>query len=291
VIDFRVGRVLRTRRVRRDAFAAGSESPPYLGPICPLALVPILLLAFWPVWRWYGARMTDGSDEPLGLIALLTAAAFVPRRGWLEVIRPRALAVATGVLALYVAAFDHLPLLVRGAVAVAALGAVLPRDSARSPLPLLALLLLSLPLIATLQFYLGFPLRVATTWCAAHVLGLTGCVVEAHGTVLRWAGEEILVDAPCSGIRMLWTASYLSATLAAVHRLPTARFSRLAQTTAAVVFLANLARTVVLFFLETGLWPNPPWAHEAAGLALFIVAAGACAATARWLRVRPAPVA
>lgn len=255
--------------------------------VTPAILVPLLLVAFWPVWRWYAMRMTDGSDEPLGLVALLTAAAFVPRAGWST---PRPTAALVGVLAalaVAIGAFDSLPALVRGAVAVGALACALPRDPARPRLALVVLLLLSLPLIATLQFYLGFPLRAVTTWCAAHVLSLGGLEVAAQGTVLRWAGEEILVDAPCSGIRMLWTASYLSATLAALHRLPAAKLVRLAQATAMVVFLANLARTVLLFFLETGLWPNPPWAHEAAGLAMFLAAAAACVVSARALRLRP----
>lgn len=252
----------------------------------PFVLASALLVSFWPVWRWYVARMADRSDEPLGVLALLTAVAFLPRRGWREALGGRAVAGAAAALAVYIVVFDHVPALVRGALAVLALACVLPRDRTRPWLPRIALLLLSLPLIATLQFYLGFPLRALTTWCAAHLLALGGHAVEAQGTVLRWAGEEILVDAPCSGIRMLWTASYLSATLAVLHRLPARRFLRLAQLTAAVVFLANLARTVLLFFLETGLWPNPPWAHEAAGLALFFVATGACAAGAWWLRPR-----
>ncbi|MBE2213682.1 MAG: archaeosortase/exosortase family protein [Opitutaceae bacterium] len=246
--------------------------------------MPVLLVAFWPVWRWYLARMADGSDEPLGLIALLTAAAFLPRRGWRGPIGTRALIGAIAALAFHLVGFEHLPALVRAALAVGAIVCVLPRDPARSPLPLIALLLLSLPLIATLQFYLGYPLRAVTTWCAAHLLALGGQAVAAHGTVLQWAGEEVLVDAPCSGIRMLWTSCYLSATLAAVHRLPARRFLRLARWTAAVVFLANLARTILLFFLETGQWPNPPWAHEAAGLAMFLLAAVACVAAAHHLR-------
>lgn len=254
---------------------------------CPAVLVPVVVAGFWPVWRWYAARMTDGSDDPLGLVALVTVLAFLPRSGWRRSLSRRALLAAAVILAVHVLTFGYTPPLVRGGFAVMALACILPPDAARSPLPRFALLLLSLPVIASLQFYLGFPLRAATAWCAAQVLGVFGYAVEAHGTVLAWAGEEILVDAPCSGIRMLWTASYLSATLAALHRLPGWRVVRLAQLTAAAVFLANLARTVMLFFLETGFWPNPPWAHEAAGLALFVVAAGTCAGAARWLRPRP----
>lgn len=35
-------------------------------------LIVAQLAAFWPVWCWYVSRMTDGSDEPLGILALIT---------------------------------------------------------------------------------------------------------------------------------------------------------------------------------------------------------------------------
>src|SRR5277367_740232 len=32
----------------------------------------LLLVAFWPVWQWFIERYLDKSDEPLGILALLT---------------------------------------------------------------------------------------------------------------------------------------------------------------------------------------------------------------------------
>ena len=32
----------------------------------------LLALALWPTWWWMGQRMVDGSDDPLGLLALAT---------------------------------------------------------------------------------------------------------------------------------------------------------------------------------------------------------------------------
>ncbi len=32
----------------------------------------LLMGTFWPVWQWYFERLTDPSDEPLGIIAVLT---------------------------------------------------------------------------------------------------------------------------------------------------------------------------------------------------------------------------
>ena len=40
----------------------------------PLLILAMQGVAFWPVWRWYGERITDGSDEPWGIVALATHA-------------------------------------------------------------------------------------------------------------------------------------------------------------------------------------------------------------------------
>jgi exosortase/archaeosortase family protein len=154
--------------------------------------------------------------------------------------------------------------------------------------------MLSLPVVATLQFYLGFPMRAATAWCTAGLLQLGGTAIEARGTILHWAGDDVLLDAPCSGIRMLWMTLFLVSLLAAAHRLPGWRYLRLLHFGAGAVFVVNVARSIVLFFLETGQWPNPPWAHETAGLAAFLAVAGACVLQAGRLRQKadvPARVA
>ena len=251
---------------------------------CPAVILPVLVAAFWPVWRWYLARITDGSDEPWGLLALATACVFLPRRGWLSGLPSSRLHAVGGLLAVYAVAWPHLPALVRAGLAMATLACGLPPERDRPAMPRVVLLLISLPVIASLQFYLGFPLRALTAWAAAHVLTATGFAVEAHGTVLTWAGEEILVDTPCSGIRMLWTAVYLATTLAAVHGLPARRFVRLLQATGAAVFVGNLLRTVLLFFPEARVWPNPAGLHEGIGIACFLAVAMALVAFARRLR-------
>jgi exosortase/archaeosortase family protein len=135
--------------------------------------------------------------------------------------------------------------------------------------------------MATLQYVLGFPLRAATAWCTAAALSVCGITVEAHGTLLSWAGEHVLVDAPCSGIRMAWCTAVAASALGCVHGLPALRFLRLLHAAAGAVFAANVVRSIVLFLLETGHWPNPPWAHEVAGLVCFAAALGACVFTAR----------
>jgi exosortase/archaeosortase family protein len=72
---------------------------------------------------------------------------------------------------------------------------------------------------------------------------------------------------------MLWTGLVLAAELACRLRLDARATLILFRQTALAVFVANTLRAAFVFCLETGLWPDPPWAHEAVGLALFAAVA------------------
>lgn len=250
-------------------------TPPLHAPASALATrgaaLAALLLAGWPVLRWYALRLGDGSDEPHGLAALAAALLFAPWRAWRETLSPRRHRLLALALLAYCAAFPFAPPLVRALLFVGALGLVAaPRGFAFA---WTGLLVLSLPIVATLQFYLGYPLRVLTAALCAPLLGLGGLRVEAAGTTLAWAGERVIVDTPCSGLRMLWTGLLFAAVLACRHRLDTRATLALFRAAALAVFVANTLRAAAVFCLETRLWPNPPWAHETAGLALFALAA------------------
>ena len=244
------------------------------------AAVLALLLAGWPVLRWYALRLGDGSDEPQGLVAFAAALVFAPWRAWSDPLPPRRHAVLAALLLAYCAAFPFAPPLARALIFVVALGlAAAPRGFAFAWSALLAL---SLPLVATLQFYLGYPLRALTAALAAPLLALGGLRVEASGTTLAWAGERVIVDTPCSGLRMLWTGLVLAAVLACRFRLGARPAVALFRQASLAIFIANTLRAAFIFCLETGLWPNPPWAHESVGLALFaIVALGVIALAER----------
>ena len=134
-------------------------------------------------------------------------------------------AVPAGVVALlavYAVAFVFVPPLLRAAIAVAALGCLLHDRRWGGPLPAggWGLLLLGLPLLASLQYYLGYPLRILAARLTVPLLGMAGVSVAAQGTGLLWRGELVLVDAPCSGLRMLWAGTYLALALAAWLGLP-----------------------------------------------------------------------
>jgi exosortase/archaeosortase family protein len=246
----------------------------------------LLLAAGWPVLRWHATRMGDGGDEPLGLLALGLALALTPRAAWRGEIS-NAASLVSGALALAAAlGAGWLPMLARAVLLAAALGVAL---EGRTPGRLVAgrkdkeererigggalgragLLVLSLPVMATLQFYAGYPLRVLTAEAGRPLIALFGVATERAGVALTWAGGVVVVDAPCSGVNMLWTGGVLACALAAWLRLGAARTSVLGAVALAAILAGNTVRAAVLFFIESGLRPAPGWAHEGIGLAVF----------------------
>jgi exosortase/archaeosortase family protein len=218
--------------------------------------------------------MSDGSDEPWGLVSLLLAVFLFTRL-------PKAQSPASSLLAgtmatlAYAAAFPFAPPMLRAVFALAAIAVTAAplRDGGSSP-ALLGLLLLSLPVVASLQFYLGHPLRVVSGVVAAELLSLSGFNVVADGTSLRFGTELVAIDAPCSGVRMLWGGTLLALALAAVLHLRLPRTVCLTLGAAVTVVLANGVRAAALFFPETGVIALPAWCHAAIGLVTFAAAGG-----------------
>lgn len=237
-------------------------------------MVAGLAAALWPHWIYMARRTVDGSDEPWGVLALVTVAVLLVReRRRLE--RPtRAALVAAGALAVAAAlASLTLPDLVAAALAMLALGVFLVHAlPGRPATPLVALLLLALPLIASLQFYLGYPLRAFTAHATAALLTAAGIDATAAGATLVHDGLTVLVDAPCAGIGMLWIGSYCAALLSYLAEAGALRTAFNAAAAALLVLAANVARNTALFFPEAGLVHWPAWAHEAIGLAALALA-------------------
>jgi len=247
-------------------------------------------LAGWPVWRWFGARLDDGSDEPWGIAALGLSLISLPWRGLRARGPPRWAGTTAAVVAVAVVGFGVWPPLVRAGLWMLALVGLLGGTG-----PWLArtgLLLLGLPVTATAEFFLGYPLRVAVAAGNAPVLRLLGWNVERRGAALQWAGETVLIDAPCSGIQMLWTGLAAASVLALAWRLGERASMALVGRAAGVVALANGLRCTVLFIAEVKLHPVPGWLHEGIGLVLFAAALGViCVAGARLRRETGGPAA
>jgi exosortase/archaeosortase family protein len=239
-----------------------------------VALLGGLLLALWPHWIYMARRMVDGSDEPWGILALATVLVLVARDRAALSVPTRSALVASAALAVAAAAANLvLPDLAAAAVAMLALALFLVHAlPGRPATPLVALLLLALPVVASLQFYLGFPLRVFTAHAATLVLALAGVEANAAGAAILHHGTTVLVDAPCAGIGMLWIGSYTAALLSYLARADGARTATNAVAAALLVLAANVARNAALFFPEARLVQWPAWSHEAIGLAALALA-------------------
>jgi exosortase/archaeosortase family protein len=231
-------------------------------------LPALLLLALWPHWIYVARRLVDGSDEPWGILALATVVALLVRDRALFELPPRSALVASALLAVTAALAELvLPDLAAAAIATLAVGVYLAHALRRPATALVILLLLALPIVASLQFYLGFPLRVLVAHASALLLSLAGIEATAVGASIVSEGTTVLIDAPCAGIGMLWIGSYAAALLSYLGAADARRTLAHGCLAALLVLAANIARNTVLFFPESGRLHWPAWSHDAVGLA------------------------
>ncbi len=248
-------------------------------------ILPLQLLAFWPVWRWYAARVTGSIDETWGLLALSTGVLFF----WWKKSRPHEtetnLLWPTLLVLTYALTYTLLPPLLRATLAFTAIACTISslRLGTSFHPGALGLFYLSLPVTASLQFYGGYPLRVIVAGAAAPLLQLGGFAVIREGTCLNWGGQLIWVDAPCSGIRMLWAGLYLTCTLACFYQLrPLKTLFALTLASFAIIF-GNVFRAIALFYIEAGIVEAPSWTHDYAGVVAFAIVAIGILIGVQWI--------
>ena len=254
----------------------------------PRIMLVAMVLATWPVWRWYGVRSIDGSDEPWGLLALGTLIALSLRNGFSLPKNAERFWGPAVLLAIYALTFRSFSPLPRAIIAAAAFGALCFRG--RTAVAHAGLLALSLPVIASVQFYLGYPLRVLAAEASAMALRALDFAVTREGSLLHWRGETIMVDTPCGGVHMLWVGFYLAASLAIWSRLGNLRALGLFAATLVLVIGANVIRATALFFKESGIIALPGWTHAGIGALLFGAAAFIILRFARDSEAKPCPV-
>lgn len=244
----------------------------------PAALVlPVMLIAFWDAWRLLAGRFGDGmSALPLALIMLavtVPALRRLPDGTWPRV----APMLPAALLVLYAAATVAAPALVQIVVAVVAVLVTGYKASAsRLPLPpLIALGLLVLPVMPSLDFYLAYPMRVICANLTAGLLRLNGLSVGVEGVALSWHGALILFDAACSGVRMLWASLFLVSAIALVAGFDARRYAGAIGIAVALAIAGNALRAASLFYVENGFVEHlsGPIAHEAVGIVSFAMLA------------------
>ncbi len=238
--------------------------------LAPLTWLALHALALWPHGAWVWQRLGDRSDDPLGVFALALLAWLVWRGRAAMRVAPRWpwIAAAVGLSVLATLALGGAPQLVAAMVATAALMcsvvAWLPGGCAR--LPLAGLALLSLPLVASLQFYVGYPLRVVTAQLSAWALQAVGMDALRSGASMTVRGQLVIVDAPCSGVQMAWFAYFAACAVAATNGMRDSHFARRLPWVGVIVLMCNALRNSVLVALESRPQGLSSTLHEVMGL-------------------------
>ncbi|RZL64478.1 MAG: exosortase Q [Variovorax sp.] len=257
----------------------------------PIGWLALQAAALAPTWAWMVARMRDGSDDPLGLLALGALALLVwtvrgelraaPRLGWLALALVGTLAAT--MLRAGLGPVPALPPLAAGLIAVLALAcgllAFMPQRIAAGPV--VGLAVLALPLLSSLQFYAGYPLRVVTAEASRWLLA-SGFQVAREGSSLWVDGRLVIVDAPCSGVQMVWLGYFTACAVALWARRTDRAFFACLPLVGLCVLVGNIARNSALIAFEGAGQPLAPWAHNALGLVvLALVCGGIASAMAR----------
>lgn len=255
----------------------------------PLTWLALLAAAHWTHWRWAAARLSDGSDDPLGLAAVLVLVwALLRQAGELRA-QPRPLWLGFSMMLSLAAtaAVWWLPPLLGAMLAALALAsgvrAFMP--SGRATWPLAGLAVLALPLVSSMQFYAGYPLRVVTAELSTWGLRALGFVVERTGSAMLVDGQLIIVDAPCSGVQMVWMAYFCACTMALWRDLRDTQFLRRLPLVGVLMLLGNVLRNTVLVGLQASHVGLSESAHQGVGL---LVLALVCAAVCGLMAMRPA---
>jgi exosortase/archaeosortase family protein len=241
---------------------------------------PVLALlaigaACWHGWRELAARVNGfGELLPLSLVLAALAMPLVARRGRPHHVPKVPLAALLGGYSLAVILAPPIFCIAPAVLAVcyclhAASQDGLPRSS------FLGLVLLALPILPTLEFYTAYPVRLAAIEVTAGLLRMNGIAVAVEGLALRFDGILIQFDAPCSGVRMLWTCWFLTSALAHLYGFAWWRYALALMLATSFAVAGNILRATSLFYVEAGVlqFGQRPWLHEAVGLAAFVMTA------------------
>src|SRR5262249_7220016 len=143
----------------------------------------------------------------------------------------------------------------------------------RPPVAFWGLVALALPVVPSLQFTFGYPMRIVSAALAVGLLQIHGMGVTRQGTFLLWRDEMVQFDAPRSGVHMLWAGLLLTLGVCVLFRLGPLKVALAILLSLALTLAANVLRASSLFYLETGFVAHSPaWWHEGVGVAAFVAA-------------------
>lgn len=245
----------------------------------PLVLQFVAIMAGWDAWRWYFARVSEASETaPLLALTVLLGFLGAPRMLSRDPNRKAPWLPVTVLLGLYAASYAIAPPVIRCTIAAMAAFAPISFAAFRKPPPIAfwGLVMLAMPVLPSLHFTLGYPMRVVSAALALAIMQMHGFEIAREGTFLVWGGEIVQFDAPCSGVNMLWAGLLLTLAACLLFRLNAARVVLAVVLSVAVTLVTNAFRATVLFYMEAGFLPvGPPWWHEGVGVVSFAMGAAA----------------
>jgi exosortase/archaeosortase family protein len=244
----------------------------------PLLASMLVMAATWGAWRWYLERVWAAPEEAaaLAVTVVFVATLAVARKGQGASPRPLPLAAVAILLVAYAASYFVFPPIVRAAIAVAAtlFCFYLAALRERPPVAFWGLVALALPVLPSLQFMLGYPMRIVSAALSVALLQAHGLAVTRQGTFLVWRDEMIQFDAPCSGVNMLWAGLLLTLMGCVLFRLGAVKVMAAVALSVVLSVACNVLRASSLFYVEAGLVPQAPaWWHDGIGIAAFTLSA------------------
>jgi exosortase/archaeosortase family protein len=269
-----------------------------------------ICVAFWSTIVWLVQRTFDRSDEPWGLLSLATVVFLLvlgkkfnlsfasnissqnPTHS--DVPGLSALGNLAGLicLLLHFLLAGRAPFMVHGVLMILALWFLLvSKLNVSSKAGILGLLFLVLPVMPSVDFYAGYPVRFVVAAGASSLLWCLGMLVHQEGTVLSINQRLFAIDVPCSGIHMLWVEAYAIMLLATLFRLRLKQTVALGAAGCILILIGNVFRaaTLIVFdLLSTQLSASnvsslEPIVHPLVGLFSFCLVTGAISLLARKL--------
>lgn len=244
----------------------------------PVVVALLCAVATWDSWRWFVQRVGATPEEALsfGIAALVLLGLALKRAAT----QGGAFAVPVGpvaaLLVLHAAASVWAPSIGAAAVAATALLYVLYRAAfGVSPPPaFFGLVALTMPVLPSLQFVLGYPMRIVSASLTVWLLQAQGVPIARDGTFVTVGGEMVQFDAPCSGVSMLWALVLLVLMAGLSARSGALRLAGMLVLAVAAAIVCNVLRVGSLLFAEAALQARlSDTLHEGIGIVAFALSA------------------
>jgi exosortase/archaeosortase family protein len=261
---------------------------------------------------WFVQRTFDHSDEPWGLLSLATVVFLLVLGSKFNLVRDtnmlsppvtsfiKNLGNFAGLSCLLIHLFcgSRAPFMVHAVLMILTIWfLVISKLTTPSKAGMLGLLLLILPIMPSVDFYAGYPVRFAVAAGTRLLLNCLGLPVRQDGTILAINQRLFAIDVPCSGIHMLWAEVYAIMLLAYLFGLKLKQTIMLTIAGCALISIGNVFRasTLIVFDLlsahlsASNVTQLEPIVHPLIGLVSFCLVTGMIAFLARKLAPPASP--